>query len=218
MELANINNPILKNNFTLMRPVEYKIIAVGDDITVRNEKPDAIAADIPNTILLGCNSIAIGPNKDVVAELVKKFAVKPVIIAINDQLNDESSGRLDIIILNLSISHDAAPVSFIWNPRDIVAANNRITPQLVFLLITSHDTIPQIIKINTPHNAIIPNPNCSLNKNQLTIIIAMMIDENICLMVVALFDFATDFLYPCSCILSNELGNANCKTKYAIIN
>ena len=34
-----------------MRPVEYKIIAVGDDITVRNEKPDAIAADIPNTIL-----------------------------------------------------------------------------------------------------------------------------------------------------------------------
>ena len=25
-----------------MRPVEYKIIAVGDDITVKNEKPDAI--------------------------------------------------------------------------------------------------------------------------------------------------------------------------------
>ena len=65
-----------------------------DEITVKNEKPDAIAADIPNAMLLGCNSIAIGPNNDVVAELVKKFAVKPVIIAINDQLNDESSENL----------------------------------------------------------------------------------------------------------------------------
>mgnify|MGYP003302181502 CR=1 FL=1 len=179
---------------------------------ILNEKPDAIAADIPNITLLGSNSIAIGPNKDVVAELVKKFAVKPVIIVINDQLNDESSGRLDIIMLNLLINHSAAPVSLIWNPRDIVAANNKITPQLVFLFITSHDTIPQIIKINTPHNAIIPNPNCSLNKNQPATIIAIIIDENMCLMFVALFDFATDFLYPCSCILSNELGNTNCKT------
>ena len=96
-----------------MRPVEYKIIAVGDDITVRNEKPDAIAADIPNTTLLGCNSIAIGPNKDVVAELVKKFAVKPVIIAINDQLKDESSGKDDVSSLNRSTNQDDAPVSLI---------------------------------------------------------------------------------------------------------
>ena len=86
---------------------------MGDETTVKNEKPDAMAADIPKEISFGCSSIAIGPNNDVVAELVKKFDVKPVSIAMNDQLKDESSGKEDVSSLNLSTSQDDAPVSLI---------------------------------------------------------------------------------------------------------
>jgi len=55
-------------------------------MTVRNENPDAIAADKAKEISEGCSSIAMGPNNDMVAELVKKFAVSPVMIAMKDQL------------------------------------------------------------------------------------------------------------------------------------
>ena len=63
-----------------------------------------MAADIPKEMSFGCSSIAIGPNNDVVAELVKKFDVKPVSIAMNDQLKDESSGKDDVSSLNFSTS------------------------------------------------------------------------------------------------------------------
>ena len=172
-----------------------------------------MAAGIPKVISFGCSSIAIGPNRDVVAELVKKFDVKPVSIAMNDQLKDESSGKEDVSSLNLSTSQDDAPVSLIWNPSEMVAANNRITPQLVFLLITSHGTIPQIINMSTPHKAIIPSPSSWLNKNQLVIIKPIIKQEKRCLILVALFDFAIDLLYPWTCTLSSEVGNANWRTK-----
>ena len=35
------------------KPVEYKIIAVGDDITVRNENPEAIAEERAKEISVG---------------------------------------------------------------------------------------------------------------------------------------------------------------------
>ena len=114
-----------------------------------------------------------------VAELVKKFAVNPVSIAIKDQLISKLlSGIRAKSALNFITNQDEAPVSLIWNPSEIVAANRRITPQFVFLFITSHDTIPQIIKINAPHNAIIPKPSSSLNKNQLITISRIIIKEN----------------------------------------
>ena len=140
-------------------PVEYIIIAVGDEITVKNENPEAIAEERAKEISVGCNSIAIGPINDTVAELVKKFAVKPDNTAIIDQLTFiELEGRVANNSLNFITSHDDAPVSLIWKPKEIVAAKSRITPQLVFLLISSHDIIPKIINVNAPARAIIPNP------------------------------------------------------------
>ena len=88
-----------------------------------------MAADIPKEISFGCSSIAIGPSRDVVAELVKKFDVKPVSIAMNDQLKDESSGKNDVSSLNFPTNQDDASVSLICNPSEMVAANNRMTPQ-----------------------------------------------------------------------------------------
>ena len=83
---------------------------------------------------VGWSSIAIGPIRETVAELVKKFAVNPEIIAIIDQLIfKEFDGRDSNKLLNFKTNHDDAPVSFIWNPKEIVAANNKITPQFVFL-------------------------------------------------------------------------------------
>lgn len=157
--MLNINIPTLKNIFVETRPVEYKIIAVGEEITVRNENPDAIADERAKEISVGCNSIAIGPIKETVAELVKKLAVNPDKTAIIDQLKSmEFEGRVDNNSLNFTTNHEEAPVSLIWKPKEIVAAKSRMTPQLVFLLISSHEIIPKIININAPVRAIIPKP------------------------------------------------------------
>ena len=142
-----------------MSPVEYKIIAVGDDITVKNENPEAIAEERAKEISVGWSSIAIGPINDTVAELVKKLAVKPDKTAIIDQLTFiEFEGKVANSSLNFKTSHDEAPVSLIWKPKEIVAAKSKITPQFVFLFISSHEIIPKIININAPASAIIPNP------------------------------------------------------------
>ena len=53
--MLNINIPTLKNIFVETRPVEYKIIAVGEDITVKNENPDAIADERAKETSVGCN-------------------------------------------------------------------------------------------------------------------------------------------------------------------
>ena len=159
IEILNINIPTLKNIFVETSPVEYIIIAVGDDITVKKEKPEAIAEDRAKEISVGCSSIAIGPISDTVAELVKKLAVNPDKIAIIDQLTfSEFEGRVSKNSLNLNTSHDEAPVSLIWKPRDIVAAKSRMTPQFGFLFISSQEIIPKIINVNAPARAIIPNP------------------------------------------------------------
>ena len=157
--MLNINIPTLKNIFVDTSPVEYIIIAVGDDITVKKENPEAIAEDNAKEISVGWSSIAIGPISDTVAELVKKFAVKPDKIAMIDQLTFiEFEGSVSSNSLNLNTSHDEAPVSLIWKPKDIVAAKRRITPQLVFLLISSQEIIPKIINVSAPASAIIPKP------------------------------------------------------------
>lgn len=128
-------------------------------MTVKKENPDAIADERAKDISVGCSSIAMGPIRETVAELVKKFAVRPDKIAIIDQLTFiELEGSEFNNSLNFITSHDEAPVSLIWNPNEIVAANNKITPQLVFLLISSHVIIPKIIKVRAPPSAIIPNP------------------------------------------------------------
>ena len=128
-------------------------------MTDKKENPDAIADERAKDISVGCNSIAIGPIRDTVAELVKKFAVRPDKIAMIDQLTlIEFEGSEFNSSLNFITSHDEAPVSLIWNPNEIVAANNKITPQLVFLFISSHEIIPKIIKTKAPPSAIIPNP------------------------------------------------------------
>ena len=128
-------------------------------MTVKKENPDAIADERAKDISVGCSSIAMGPIRETVAELVKKFAVRPDKIAIIDQLTFiELEGSEFNNSLNFITSHDEAPVSLIWNPNEIVAANNKITPQLVFLLISSHVIIPKIIKVRAQPSAIIPNP------------------------------------------------------------
>ena len=53
IDIQNINIPTLKNILVETKPVEYKIIAVGDDITVRNENPDAIAEESAKEISVG---------------------------------------------------------------------------------------------------------------------------------------------------------------------
>ena len=90
------------------------IIAVGEEITVKKEKPDAIADERAKDISVGCSSIAIGPISDTVAELVKKFAVRPDKIAIIDQLTFvELEGSEFKSSLNFITNHDEAPVSLI---------------------------------------------------------------------------------------------------------
>ena len=128
-------------------------------MTVKKENPDAIADERAKDISVGCNSIAIGPIRDTVAELVKKFAVRPDKIAMIDQLTFvELEGSEFKSSLNFITYHDEAPVSLIWKPNEIVAANNKITPQLVFLFISSHEIIPKTIKVRAPPSAIIPKP------------------------------------------------------------
>jgi hypothetical protein len=56
----------------------------------------------------------MGPNNEIVAELVKKFAVNPVNIAIKDQLILKLlSGISAKSALNFITNQDEAPVSFI---------------------------------------------------------------------------------------------------------
>ena len=128
-------------------------------MTVKNENPEAIAEERAKEISVGWSSIAIGPIKDTVAELVKKLAVSPDKTAIIDQLTFiEFEGNVSNNSLNFKTSHEEAPVSFIWNPSEIVAAKRRMTPQFVFLFISSHEIIPKIINVNAPASAMIPNP------------------------------------------------------------
>ena len=69
-----------------------------------------------------------------------------------------ANGNEFIIVPNRFASHNAAPVSLIFDPNEIVAPNNKITPQCVFLLKSSHFTKPATKYRNTPNKAIVPRP------------------------------------------------------------
>ena len=131
---------------------------------------------------------------------------------------EEFEGRESNKLLNFKTSHDDAPVSLIWKPRDIVAANNKITPQLVFLFISSQDIIPKIINERAPANAIIPKPYSSLKVNQEKIIEMIIRHENKWLILFFVSEVWTFLLKPFIWIFFKVDGKVNCKTKYATNN
>ena len=121
---------------------EFKVEIINPDKSFL-EKEDAIEVAMP--IIIGSPPISrtMGPNTANVAALLIKLVNNPVnITEINHRTMNKSLKTYSKFEIAVSATQNAAPVSFIWIPKDIADPKSKITPQLVLPLISFQSIKP----------------------------------------------------------------------------